>query len=286
MNGLVVLNKPAGVTSRKMVDRALEWFPGERAGHAGTLDPMATGVLVVCIGPATRLIEYVQRMGKTYSAGVRLGAWSETDDAEGTIHPVDNAVRPSRQQVAECLQTFVGEIEQTPPAYSAAHVAGRRAYRLARKGQDVALAPRLVRIHRIDLIHYEYPRLDLVIDCGKGTYIRSVARDLGRRLGCGGYLERLQRSRVGPFTVEQAVSFDTARESVRDRLLPARLAVSELPGVSLSDAEVSRLRQGQRLPPRATIPRGDVALFDEKGELAGIGRADHEQQVLRPFKML
>ncbi len=151
-DGLLVLDKPGGVTSRDAVNAALRWFPrGTRMGHTGTLDPLATGVLVLCLGAATRLTEYVQRMGKTYRAGVRLGARSDTDDADGVVTAVD-AAAPDAATVAACLAGFVGDIEQTPPAYSAAKVAGRRAYDLARQGQDVDLRPRRVHIYGIDVL--------------------------------------------------------------------------------------------------------------------------------------
>src|SRR5436305_9522235 len=166
-HGLLVLVKPGGLTSRDAVDRALRWFPrGTRVGHTGTLDPLATGVLVLCVGVATRLTEYVQRMEKVYHAGLLLGARSETDDADGVIKSVHVAQPPDPATVTGQLQGFIGEIEQVPPAFSAAKVIGRRAYDLARQGQEVALEPRRVRIDAIDLIAYAYPRLELEIRCG------------------------------------------------------------------------------------------------------------------------
>src|SRR5688572_19173855 len=197
-DGLLVLDKPAGLTSREGVDRALRWFPrGTRVGHTGTLDPLATGVLVLCVGVATRLTEYVQAMGKTYFTTVRLGARSDTDDADGTVTPVEGARPPGREELERCLGGFVGEIEQVPPAYSAAKVSGARAYDLARRGREVSLAARRVRVDGIDLLRYDYPEADLEVRCGKGTYVRSLARDLGERLGCGGLVQVLRRTRVG-----------------------------------------------------------------------------------------
>src|SRR5438270_252365 len=168
-DGLLVLDKPGGMTSRAALDRAARWFPrGTRVGHTGTLDPLATGVLVLCLGSATRLAEYVQRMGKTYRTGILLGARSDTDDADGTVVPVAGARAPSAAAVAACLAAFVGEVEQVPPAYSAAKVTGRRAYDLARRGQQVALQARRVAIHGIDLLGFDYPRLELAVRCGRG----------------------------------------------------------------------------------------------------------------------
>src|SRR5262249_14807566 len=170
-HGLLVIDKPGGITSRDAVDRALRWFPrGTRVGHTGTLDPLATGVLVLCVGSATRLTEYVQQMGKTYRTTVRLGARSDTDDADGTVTPVVGAVAPTREQLDACLQGFLGEFEQVPPAFSAAKVTGQRAYDLARKGQEVTLQPRKVRVDGIDVLRYDYPEADLEVRCGKGTY--------------------------------------------------------------------------------------------------------------------
>src|SRR5690349_8551537 len=208
-HGLLVLDKPLGVTSRAAVDRALRWFPrGTRLGHTGTLDPLATGVLVLCVGHATRLTEYVQAMGKAYTADVVLGARSATDDAEGPITPATVKRPPDRVAVNAGLAQFVGAVEQVPPAFSAAKVTGQRAYDLARRGGAVDLTPRTVRIDRIDVLEFDYPRLRLEVLCGKGTYIRSLARDLGDRLGCGAYLGGLRRTRVGPFTPADAALLD------------------------------------------------------------------------------
>jgi tRNA pseudouridine55 synthase len=174
---LLVIDKPAGMTSRAVVDHAQRWFPPRtRLGHTGTLDPLATGVLVLCVGAATRLAEYIQRMPKTYRAGIALGARSDTDDADGHITPVPDATPPGRAELVETLRGFVGTLDQVPPAFSAAHVDGRRAYDLARRGAEVSLTPRPVTIHVIDLERYEYPHLELNVACGKGTYIRSLAR--------------------------------------------------------------------------------------------------------------
>ena len=178
--GLLILDKPVGITSRAAVDRALGWFPrGTRGGHAGTLDPAATGVLVLCLGTATRLAEYVQRMEKAYLANLRLGARSDTDDAEGVI-TIDAAAKPpSAETVASGLQHFIGEIQQVPPAFSAAKVDGRRAYDLARRGREVALTPRKVQVFQLRIHNYQYPTLEIEVHCGKGTYIRSLGATWG-----------------------------------------------------------------------------------------------------------
>lgn len=286
-HGLLVLDKPGGLTSRDAVNRAQRWFPrGTKLGHTGTLDPLATGVLVLCVGAATRLAEYVQRMEKEYSAGIRLGARSDTDDADGTLTPAMVESPPDRAAVERALREFIGEIEQVPPAYSAAKVTGQRAYDLARRGEDVSLQARPVHIYAITVLAYEYPHLKLDVRCGKGTYIRSLARDLGERLGCGGYIETLRRTRVGPFTAEAAVSLDVVVAEARARLLPAAAAVAELPRLELSAEEIARLRQGQavRLPPARAAPELEVAVFDTKGALLAVACVEGAQ--VRPVKVL
>jgi tRNA pseudouridine55 synthase len=285
---LLVLDKPAGITSRDAVDRALRWFPrGTRMGHTGTLDPLATGVLVVCLGSATRLTEYVQRMSKTYRAAIRLGARSDTDDADGTVTPLPQAVPPDRESMLRRAAEFVGTIEQVPPAYSAAKVTGRRAYDLARGGEAVTLRPRPVRIYRIDVLSYAWPDLDLEVHCGKGTYIRSLARDLGERLGCGGYIRALRRTRVGPFTAEAGLALDTDPAAARGRLLPAELAVAELPRVELPPAAGRRLCQGQAVPLPGGVDGEEVAVFEaDTGRLLAVAAVDGRRRVLRPAKVL
>ena len=242
-HGLLVVDKPAGCTSRNVVDRALRWFPRRtRLGHTGTLDPLATGVLVLCAGVATRLAEYVQRMDKVYRAGILLGACSDTDDLEGTLTTSVIGQPPERETVGRCLQEFVGEIEQVPPEYSAAKVIGRRAYDLARRGEEVALEPRRVHIYSIDLLDYSFPRLEVEVRCGRGTYIRSLARDLGTRLGCGALIEALRRTRVGPFIVEDALGLDADAGTAQSRLQPLSAAVADLARVTLGPGEINRLR--------------------------------------------
>ncbi len=288
LDGLLVIDKPGGVTSRGAVDHAMRWFPrGTRVGHTGTLDPLATGVLVLCLGVATRLAEYVQRMSKTYRARLRLGARSDTDDADGRVAPGESAARPDAAAVAADLAGFVGPIDQTPPAFSAAKVAGRRAYDIARQGREVDLRPRKVHIHGIDVLHYEYPWLDLEVRCGKGTYIRSLARDLGERLGCGGLVQTLRRTRVGPFTVADAVPPDADATAARSQLRPAEEAVAELPRVVLSPDDVRRLCQGQTVPLAQEGPDGgEAAVFDGTSRLVATAVWDVARRVLRPDKVL
>jgi tRNA pseudouridine55 synthase len=271
-DGLLVIDKPGGITSRDAVDRAQGWFPrGVKIGHTGTLDPLATGVLVLCVGMATRLTEFVQRMPKLYRAGILLGAASDTDDADGVITPTPDAVAPSREALERELAAFVGDIEQVPPAYSAAKVTGRRAYQLARKGQEVSLAARQVTIQRIDIVGFAYPHLEIIVRCGKGTYIRSLARDLGQQLGCGGYIESLRRLAIGDFTEADAIALDTDPAQARQRLLPCQDALKELKPIALAHVEAARLLHGGRVAASA-LPTGEMAVFDDAGRLIAIAR--------------
>lgn len=274
MNGLLVIDKPGGMTSRDAVNRVQRWFPRKtKIGHTGTLDPLATGVLVVCIGAATRLADYVQAMGKSYASRFRLGATSTSDDADGAVTETPNAPIPTREQIDAALPRFVGVIQQLPPSVSALKIDGRRAHDLARKGEEVVLAPRPVRIDAIRVLRYEWPYLDVEVDCGKGTYIRSIARDLGAALGCGGLVQALRRTRVGPFLAEQGVGVEIAPANVT--LLPMSHAVSGLAQVRLSADDVRRIRQGQRIA--AQVPDGEVALLDSREELVGIGLIERGQ---------
>jgi tRNA pseudouridine55 synthase len=288
-HGLLVLDKPRGLTSRDVVDRAQRLFPrGTKIGHTGTLDPLATGVLVLCVGATTRLTEYVQRMPKTYRAGIRLGSRSDTDDADGKVTPVADSPAPDRAAVEKSLQGSIGDIEQVPPGFSAAKVSGRRAYALARRGEEVTLAPRRVCIYGIDLLAYDYPRLAIEVRCGKGTYIRSLARDLGERLGCGGLIETLQRTRVGPFTIEQALPVEADPATVRASLLPPMAAVVDLGRVTLGAADLARVRQGNSVRVGEMQPADvdEVAICDERGSLVAVARVARQQGLLRPDKVL
>jgi tRNA pseudouridine55 synthase len=290
-DGLLVLDKPGGITSRDAVDCAQRWFPrGTKLGHTGTLDPLATGVLVLCAGAATRLTEYVQQMGKTYRTTIRLGATSDTDDADGTITPLPVEQPPDRAAVEECVRGLVGEIEQVPPAYSAAKVTGKRAYALARSGEEVSLPARRVHVDGIDILHLAYPLLELEVRCGKGTYIRSLARDIGQRLSCGGYVTVLRRTRVGPFRAEDGLGIDTDAETARSRLLPLGAALADLPRVELAEGAAELLRNGRAIPFHSCrgvdVEGEECAVIAADGTLVGVGRLDRAERVLRPVKVL
>jgi tRNA pseudouridine55 synthase len=281
MDGLLVLDKPQGVTSRAALDRALRWLPrGTKAGHTGTLDPLATGVLVLCLGRATRLAEYVQRMTKAYSSTFTLSAVSDTDDAKGRITPTPGAADPGVERVRRELARFVGAREQVPPAFSAAHVSGARAHDLARQGRAVHLEPRTVQLYSIDVTRYDYPEVDVVLECGKGFYVRSLARDLGAALGAGGYVSRLRRLRVGPFVPEMAPPQDAQAEEAVARVLPSEMAVQELPAVELPPDHLGRLIHGSAVP----HPFSGECVVTAGGHAVAVAQGDGE--FLRPTKVL
>jgi tRNA pseudouridine55 synthase len=292
VNGILNLNKPTGITSRRVVDQVVSLVKGIKVGHAGTLDPLASGVLVVCLGSATRLIEYVQRMPKTYRATIRLGAHSDTLDVEGQVIVLDQPRVPNEQEIRDAVAAQVGEIRQRPPEFSALRVKGRRAYKLARAGELVELEPRVVRIERIILLEYAWPRLELEIECGGGTYIRSIARDLGDALGCGGLLERLVRTRIGHFTIETTVDPSTLTPgSLLTHLRSPREAVVYLPSLVLESEEQHRaVAQGKTFTAQslslASVPDGHLALISPDGGLLAVALGDPSLGTLHPFKVL
>jgi tRNA pseudouridine55 synthase len=286
MYGILNLNKPAGATSRDVVNHVQRMVKPAKAGHAGTLDPLATGVLVVCVGPATRLIEYVQRMPKRYTGTFLLGRRSETDDVEGTVVELDAPPVPSREQIESALKPLTGVVLQRPPAYSALKVAGQRAYALARRGEDVQLAPREVEIHGLQVVEYAYPRLVLNVACGSGTYVRAVGRDLAESLGTAAVMSALVRTAVGGYTIEDAASPDEiTRDSVASRLLPALSALGGMPTITLGDEEHRRISNGLSIEHAAASVTTEYAALTPDGQLAAI-LVSHQAGELRPSRVL
>jgi len=245
-----------------------------KVGHAGTLDPLATGVLVVCVGNSTRLIEYVQRMPKRYRGTFLLDRSSPTEDVEGEVEVLDaaNASSLTHEQIATAARRFVGQIEQRPPAYSAKKVAGRRAYKLAREGRAVELKPQPVTVHRLDVLRWEYPQLELDIQCGSGTYVRSLGRDLAQSLGTSAVMSVLRRTAIGAFTVDGALDGETlTAENLADHLLPPLRAVATLPRVTLSRDQVAGIRNGKWLAlPDIPANAKELAAVDATGHLIAV----------------
>jgi tRNA pseudouridine55 synthase len=269
--GLLNLNKPPHVTSRDVVNRVQRLVKPAKVGHAGTLDPLAAGVLIVAVGPATRLIEYVQRMPKHYRGAFLLGRSSNTDDVEGDIVETPGAPVPTREQIKAALPALTGEILQRPPAFSALKVKGKRAYDLARRGEDVQLKPRKVTVHRLSVQSYDYPQLVLEVECGSGTYIRALGRDLAASLGTAAVMSDLCRTAIGDFHLNDAVSpDDLTRENLADHLLPATLGVPGLPTVSLTEEECERIRRGMPIANDGRTSTEEAAGLTPHGDLAAI----------------
>lgn len=274
LSGLLNVYKPIDWTSRDVVNRVERLVKPAKAGHAGTLDPLAEGVLVVAVGTSTRLISGVQEREKEYRATFQLGLRSDTDDNTGQITPTEN-VQPSTQAAIEALlPRFLGEISQVPPQFSAVHVDGKRAYHLARQGQAVDLAPRTVRVDRLEILDFTWPRLELLIECGSGTYVRSIGRDLGELLGCGAVMTALQRTRIGPFRISDAAAVDDLqRETIGARLQPPARAVEHWPSHRCDAAELWEIAHGRMLVLPEFSEHTRVALLTRSGELAALAEA-------------
>ena len=213
ISGVLVVDKPVGMTSHDVVQAIRNGTNLRRAGHTGTLDPRASGVLVILVGPAVRLSEYVSASDKRYQAIIRLGGRTDTFDADGKVTPTTQPVNVTEQQFEDVLKTFVGEIEQTPPPYSAVKVQGRKAYEMARKGEEVELEPRKITVHHLEVLEWAPPEVVIDVHCSSGTYVRSLANDLGEKLGCGAYLVGLRRTKSGRFSFRDAVPLRKLQEA-------------------------------------------------------------------------
>jgi len=267
VHGWIVLDKPIGMTSTYAVAVIKRLFAAKRVGHAGTLDPLASGCLPIALGEATKTVPFVFDGRKTYRFTIRWGEERDTDDAEGRVTET-SAVRPDAAAIQALLPRFIGTIEQVPPRFSAIKIAGERAYDLARDGEAVELKPRNVEIYRLELL--ETPEPDhavLAAECGKGTYVRALARDLGRALGALGHVSALRRDRVGPFGEDHMISLErletlchraaAGEQSLADVLLPIETALDDIPALAVSPADAARLQRGQ-----AVLLRGrDAAIF-------------------------
>jgi len=280
VNGWLVLDKPEGLTSTKAVGRVRWLYDAVKAGHAGTLDPLATGILPIAFGEATKTVPFAVDGAKAYRFTVRFGAETDTDDAEGKVIGTSDR-RPTSEEIEAALPQFTGEISQVPPRYSALKVEGVRAYDLARDEEDFELAPRSVTIDRLELLEHPDPdHCVLETECGKGTYVRALARDLGRALDCLGHVSALRRTRVGAFTEADAVTLEEveaaaaeSREAALALLRPVETALQDLPALNLSSSDAARLRQGQPVLLRgrdAPIITGPVYAVS-KGALVALG---------------
>lgn len=265
VHGWLVLDKPLEMTSTQAVGKCRWLYNAKKAGHAGTLDPLASGVLPIAFGEATKTVPFAQEAGKTYRFTIRWGISTTTQDAEGDV-VVESDVRPSVDEIDAALPQFVGEIEQVPPKYSAIKVDGERAYDLARAGEYVELEARPVRVDALSVLDVPSPDLCVVeMRCGKGAYVRSVARDLAQALGAESHVAALRRTRVGPFSLEDAITLDALEDLVHkaralEALLPVETALDDIPALAVTDGEAFQLRQGRSivLPPRQASELRDL----------------------------
>jgi tRNA pseudouridine55 synthase len=279
VDGVLLVDKPEGMTSHDVVAIARRSLRTRRIGHTGTLDPFATGLLVLLVGHATRLQPYVEGEPKVYEATIRFGVETDTGDPTGV--PIREAAPPSRDRVAVAIEALTGTIEQTPPAYSAKQVDGVRAYAAARRGAPLLLRPATVVVNRWEIVAERDAELDVAITCGGGTYIRSLARDLGVLSDSAAHLAALRRTRSGPFAIAQAASIEEVRVG-RAAILRANAAVPGLPTERLTDLEAHRVSHGQPVPARAAGAR--AALVRDDGALVAI--ADREGDDWQPRVVL
>lgn len=295
--GLLVVDKPVGPTSHQIVHAVRKGTGIRKVGHAGTLDPRASGVLVLCLGAATRLSEYLSASDKGYHAVVRFGEATNTYDSDGEVTAAGGSI-PSLQAIEQALMGFRGRIQQTPPPYSAIKIQGRKAYQLARRGEAPVLAARPIEVHRLAIIDYIAPELSLEVECSAGTYIRTLAHDLGQTLGTSAHLSALRRTASGYFRLDDAVSLSELELAFREPpgadsgaapawgryVRPASDALRGMPAVRLEPDEVDRLRNGCRLP-RPSGCSGMAQALDAEGELIAILQAAPDGHSWHPHKV-
>lgn len=285
MIGFLLIDKAKGEVSFKGVMVLRKLFDTRRIGFVGTLDPLATGLMIYVVGDATKLISYLDKADKVYEATVRFGGVSSTYDAAGTIETYAGSPEPTRRQIEKVLEDcFTGEIEQTPPVFSAIKIKGKPAYEYARKGKEVKLKSRKTMVFEIEILTYAWPLLRLRVHCSSGTYIRSIAHDLGKMLGCGGYIEELRRTKIGHYTVKNAVSMETlSSANIVQRLLRPEEFFDDFLQIELNQHEYDILRNGQHVYKQNGHLKGPIlAMFE--GRCVGVVRI--EEGIMRFEKQL
>ena len=300
LNGILIIDKEEGPTSHDIVAQIRRLIKGIsnskiKVGHTGTLDPFATGVLLIAIGTATRLIEYSHDLPKTYLATINLGSVSDTDDKTGQITPMDKNLKPAPEEVNKAVSSFVGTINQMPPAYAAIKVAGKKLYEYARENKAVKVQPRKITIHNINIINYNYPEIELEITCSTGTYIRSLARDIGEKLKTGAYVSKLKRTAIGKFDISNSIKLNNlSPENLKNSLLTPDNLIENIPQITINNANVAQLKnglsvQGSEIKTLDTVKNNKesiVSIYNQDGLLIGIGRLDQENLLLSPNKIL
>ncbi|HUN21993.1 MAG TPA: tRNA pseudouridine(55) synthase TruB [Anaerolineales bacterium] len=290
MNGLLLIDKPVGPTSHDLVNQARRWCQARQIGHTGTLDPLASGLVILCVGWATRLSEYLLGHDKRYLAQIRFGQATDTYDAEGRPTATSTQL-PSLESIQAALPHFQGAIQQVPPAFSAIKKDGQPLYKAARRGEMLEIPARTVTIFGLEVLAWQAPDLHLAVHCGAGTYIRSLAHDLGQKVDCPAHLAALQRTHIGEFSLEQAHTPSAYQQASQAAtlshwLLPADRAVSHLPAVYVNEWEYRRLCNGGVVALHAGNLHGEVRLYTAEGAFFAIGRADSNLRTLQPQKVL
>lgn len=300
MDGIIVINKPYGITSHGVVHLIRKLFPGVKTGHSGTLDPMATGVLPVCLGRATRIVEYIIELPKTYRAAVTLGKTTDTEDATGHVLEVSPVPCLKEVEIEILLDKFTGIIEQFPPLYSAVKYRGKPFYHWTRKGESVPRKPRMVEIYRIELIEYcpeREPHLIIDVKCSRGTYIRTLAADIGKAIGCGGHLSSLIRSAVGPYKIEESLTPDeladkASRGSYYEFIRGMDTALEIFPKIIVGESELLALKQGKIIFPEPALlhdcilPDIPIRVYDMQGDFRAIAGSEQSSDSILRIKTI
>lgn len=293
IDGWLAIDKPRGMGSTDVVTRLKHVLHPRKIGHAGTLDPLATGVLPIALGQATKMIPFVMDGEKEYAFDVMWGRETTTDDLGGAVVQTSDK-RPTAAEIEKILPAFIGDIRQTPPAYSAVKVAGRRAYDLARAGAEIVLAPRIVRVRSLTMTAHTAERTSFALVCGKGTYVRSIAHDLGRALGCFGVVSSLRRTWCGPFREADTISLDFFEKSAYNadalRVLPMTTALDDILVLAVDAAQAKRLKQGQRLPLaelNQTLPQVEQdAVLQAKCGMRLVALVKIKDGVVHPYRVV
>ncbi len=286
VDGILILDKPIGLSSNHALQRVRKLLSARKAGHCGSLDPLATGVLPICLGEATKFSSYLLGADKSYRAICRLGQTTTTGDAEGEVLETAE-IDVDRRLIEEVLPRFVGEIEQVPPMYSALKHEGKRLYQLAREGREVERKPRPVKIFSLELLSFDGINLEIDVSCSKGTYIRTLAEDIGKQLGCGAHLTALRRSRVGSFDESVALTIEYLQElqqseegdQLEQLLLPVGAALADFPQVKLNAAESLDIRCGRRISLGRDAVTGLCRLNSEEGAFIGLGEVAEDGEL-------
>jgi tRNA pseudouridine55 synthase len=290
INGIFNINKATGMTSHDVVAKIRKHLKQKRVGHAGTLDPMAGGVLPICVGQATRVAEYLSESGKAYQAEIIFGTATDTYDAEGTITATASTADLTLAFIEETLEHFRGPQMQYPPRYSAIKIQGLPAYKRARTGEEIVLEPRPIVIYELEILDWIPSRLTLAIECSKGTYIRSLAHDLGIRLGCYAYLGALVRTRSGPFTLSESITLEQLADavetnSVQQYLYPVDKALEQYPAITLDAETVERVKHGNTFNKPVANNTGLARVYDTDGDFIAIAEWNEEQKAWQPKKV-